>query len=242
MATHKVLSTKKLDPSLIKEAEQNGIKIIEQEAIKVNPIVSKEKWQEIFQVLESNKQFVVFTSSNSVYAVEKYLNEYVNHMQPNWKIFSLARKTRQALEDNLDAFGTIIATADDANALAEKIIAANVDEVIFFCGDRRRDELPKVLKMAGIKLHEVVVYETVETPVACKDYYDAVLFFSPSAVNSFFSVNQLKKDVVCFAIGQTTADSIAAASRSKIIITKTPSQEALLQEVINYFKRVVNQD
>jgi len=242
MATHKVLSTKKLDPSLIKEAEQNGIKIIEQEAIKVNPIVSKEKWQEIFQVLESNKQFVVFTSSNSVYAVEKYLNEYVNHMQPNWKIFSLARKTRQALEDNLDAFGTIIATADDANALAEKIIAANVDEVIFFCSDRRRDELPKVLKMAGIKLHEVVVYETVETPVACQDYYDAVLFFSPSAVNSFFSVNQLKKDVVCFAIGQTTADSIAAASRSKIIITKTPSQEALLQEVINYFKRVVNQD
>jgi len=53
MATHKVLSTKKLDPSLIKEAEQNRIKIIEQEAIKVNPIVSKEKWQEIFQVLET---------------------------------------------------------------------------------------------------------------------------------------------------------------------------------------------
>jgi uroporphyrinogen-III synthase len=241
MATHKVLSTKKLDPSLIEQAEQNGIEIIEQEAIRVNPILSKEKWQEIFQLLESNKEFAVFTSSNAVSAVKKYLNEYVIPVQPNWKIFALSGKTRQALEENLDTFGRIVATANDSKELANKIAEAKVKEVIFFCGNKRRDELPSILEGSGIKVHEVIVYETLETPKASKGDYDAVLFFSPSAVKSFFSLNQLKKDVVCFAIGQTTADSIAATSGSKIIIAKTPAQEALLEEVINYFKSVVNQ-
>lgn len=241
MARHKVLSTKKLDPSLIEQAEQNGIEIIEQEAIRVNTILSKEKWQEIFHLLESNKEFAVFTSSNAVSAVKKYLNEYVSPVQPNWKIFALSGKTRQALEENLEVFGAIVATANDSKELAIKIAEATVKEVIFFCGNKRREELPSILERSGIKVDEVVVYETLETPKASNGDYDAVLFFSPSAVKSFFSVNQLNEHAVCFAIGQTTADSIAAARGSKIIISKTPAQEILLQEVINYFKRVVNQ-
>jgi uroporphyrinogen-III synthase len=242
MAAHKVLSTKKLDHSLIDEAKRNGIEIFEQEAIRVNTILSKEKWEEIFQLLESKKQFAVFTSSNAVFALEKYLNDYVNPFNPDWKIFALSGKTRQALEENLETLGTIVATANDSKTLAHKIVQANVGELIFFCGNKRRDELPHILNEAGIKVHEVVVYETVETPVASNDDYDAVLFFSPSAVHSFFSVNQLNDDAVCFAIGQTTAQSIAAASQSKIVTAKSPKQEALLEEVINYFKSMVNHD
>ena len=98
------------------------------------------------------------------------------------------------------------------------------------------------MKSAGIKVHEVVVYETVETPVIANDDFDGILFFSPSAVQSFFSVNQLKNSDVCFAIGQTTAESIAAFAKNKIFISKTTSQEALLQEVINYFKSMVSQN
>jgi len=242
MARHKVLSTKKLDRSIIEEANQNGIEIIEEEAIRVNPIISRDKWQEIYQLLEGNTRFVAFTSSNAVVAVKKYFKEYLNLLDANLKIFALSGKTRQALDENLETFGTVIATADESRALAHKIIQAKVDELIFFCGNKRRDELPNILKEGGIKVHEVIVYETVETPVHSNVDYNAVLFFSPSAVHSFFSANQLKEHAVCFAIGQTTADSIAAASKSKIIISKTPGQEALLQEVINYFKTTVNQN
>ncbi|MGZ3880262.1 MAG: uroporphyrinogen-III synthase, partial [Flavisolibacter sp.] len=204
--------------------------------------LSREKWQEIFQLLETNKQVAVFTSSNAVFALKKYLNDYINPFKLNWKIFALSGKTKQALEEDLETFGTIVATANDSKALADRVVQANIKDVIFFCGNKRRDELPGILKGAGIEVHEVVVYETVETPVVSNEHYDAVLFFSPSAVHSFFSVNQLNDDAVCFAIGQTTAESIAAASQSKIVTAKTPTQEALLQEVINYFKSMVNRD
>jgi uroporphyrinogen-III synthase len=242
MAKHKVLSTKKLGPSLIDVAKENGIDIIEQEAIKVNPILSKEKWQEILGLLQSKKQFAVFTSSNAVLSVKKYLHEYVNPFQTNWKIFSLSGKTKEVLDENAGLFGTIIGTADNSKSLAEKIVTEKINEVIFFCGNKRREELPNILKNAGIKVHEVVVYETVETPVISNNDFDAILFFSPSAVQSFFSVNQLKNSVVCFAIGQTTAESVTAFAKNKIFISKTTSQKALLQEVFNYFKCLVGQN
>jgi uroporphyrinogen-III synthase len=236
MAKYKVLSTKKLEPSLVEQAEENTIEIIEQEAIKVQPILSKEKWQEIFQLIESQKEFAVFTSSNAVLALKKYLHDYINPFKIDWKLFSLSGKTKAALEENGNLFGTIIETAENSKDLARKIIGGEVNEVIFFCGNKRREELPTILNEAGTKVHEVVVYETVETPAIASEDIDAILFFSPSAVQSFFSVNQLKSKVVCFAIGQTTADSIANFISNRIVVSESSSQEVLLASVLSYFK------
>lgn len=236
MAKRKVLSTKKLEPSLVLQAKENGIDIIEQEAIKTNPVLSKEKWREIFRLIQSEKQFVIFTSSNAVLALKKYLHEYVNPFDINWKIFSLSGKTKDILEGNIKAFGTIVDTADNSKALAEKIVSAKIDEAIFFCGNKRREELPGILKDAGINLHEVVVYETVETPVVATGDFDAVLFFSPSAVQSFFSVNQLKENTVCFAVGQTTASNISGFTDNRIIVSESARQEAVLASVLFHFE------
>lgn len=236
MAKYKVLSTKKLEPSLVEQAKENGIEIIEQEAIKVNTVLSREKWQEIFQVVDSKKEFVVFTSSNAVLSVKKYLHDYISLYKVNWKIFSLSGKTQEALDENGEVFGKVAGAANDSKELAEKIVSTKVDEVVFFCGNKRREELPNILKQAGIKVHEIVVYETVETPVVAADDFNAILFFSSSAVQSFFSINQLKKAAVCFAIGQTTANSIANFTGNKIIVSKLPSQEMMLASVKKYFK------
>jgi len=238
MAKYKVLSTKKLNPSLIEEAKKDDIEIVEQEAIKVTPILSKEKWEEIFLVIESKKEFVVFTSSNAVFALQKYLNDYTNAHPIDLKIFSLSGKTKQSLE-NCKEFGTVVETADNSKELAEKIVNSRPNEVVFFCGNKRRNELPAILKAAGINVQEIEVYNTIETPVHAHTDIDALLFFSPSAVRSFFSINQLKATVVCFAIGQTTANSIADHTNNKIFISKKSSQEALLQKVITYFKCMV---
>jgi uroporphyrinogen-III synthase len=186
--------------------------------------------------LEKNIQHAVFTSSNAVTAVKRYLNEYINYLPPQWKIFCLSGRTKEVLEENEELFGSIEATAPSVADLAKQIVSSRVKEVLFFCGDRRRDELPILLQKAGVIVHEVVVYETIETPVKAADDYHAVLFFSPSAVQSFFSVNQLKENTVCFAIGQTTAKSVTQFTQNKLSISKEPTQEALLSEVIHYFK------
>jgi uroporphyrinogen-III synthase len=237
MAKYKVLSTKKLNPSLVEHAKEADIEIIEQEAIRVNTILSKEKWNEIFQVIESKWEFVVFTSSNAVHALQKYLNDYVNLFETNWKIFSLSGKTKEILEEV--SLGTIIETAENSKDLARKIIEQKVNDVVFFCGNKRRDELPNILREAGINIQEVIVYETVETPDPAIKNIDAVLFFSPSAAQSFFSINQLNKDVVCFTVGKTTANSVQYFTNNKIIICDQPSQDMMLASVETYFKTLI---
>lgn len=236
MGRNKVLSTKGLEPSLCEMARQAGIDILEQEAIRVKPILSKEKWDEIYLLLEEKIEYAVFTSSNAVISLKKYLAEYVNHLPPLWKIFCLSGKTKELLVEAKEAFGTIEGTASSAAELARQVLAKDVKELLFFCGNRRRDELPTTLQKAGVKVHEVVVYEVEETPAYVGSTYEAVLFFSPSAVQSFFAANQLKESTVCFAIGQTTAGSLNKFTQNQIVVSKDPTQEALVKEVINYFK------
>lgn len=236
MAKHKVLSTKKLDPSMKEMAGKEGIDILEQDAILIRPILTKAKWDEILLLLQKRIPYAVFTSSNAVSALKKYLNDYVNHLPPHWKIFCLSGKTKTALQEAEGLFGTIEATASSAAELAQAVIAGGAKEVLFFCGDRRREELPAVLHAAGVVVHEVVIYEVKETPVSAPGDYEAVVFFSPSAVQSFFAANQLKENAVCFAIGQTTAASVKQFTENKLYISKEPTQESLLKEVITYFQ------
>ena len=236
MAKYKVLSTKKLEPSLLKQAREKDIEIIEQEFISVKPIRSPEKLKEIIRYAESGKQFIVFTSANAVEAVDKYMHVGDTYYVIAWKMFCLSGKTKQAILNAEFLEKDVICEAENATALAGKIIEQKVGQVVFFCGNKRRDELPSILRNAGITVHEVVVYETVETPVAVRDTIDGILFFSPSAVQSFFSVNQLKQDAVCFAIGQTTADSVVDYCDNKIIISESPSRETMLASVNFYFQ------
>jgi uroporphyrinogen-III synthase len=235
-----ILSTKKLIPAIIKDAAKEGIEIIEQEAIKIEPISTGEKCAAI--ACYYNHTYAVFTSANAVTSV---YNCYVSEGSAtplSWKIFSLAGKTKDSIL-NLNPFScnrNLIGEAIDAVHLAKEIIRQGVKEIVFFCGDKRRNELPTMLKDAGVLVHEVVVYKTVETPMVATENINAVLFFSPSAVHSFFKVNQLKMDTVCFAIGHTTAAAIKEYSTNKIVISNTPTQASMLHEVTDYFKNLIH--
>jgi uroporphyrinogen-III synthase len=178
---------------------------------------------------------VVFTSANAVETVKLFLNQGPGGLVPNWDIFCLSGKTKDSVHLYFDST-RIKATADNGKDLAQRIIESGVHEIIFFCANKRRDELPTILQETGIKVHEVVIYETIETPAVSSEIPDAILFFSPSAVSSFFSANQLKKNTVCFAIGQTTANSIADYTDNRIITSESPSQEMMLASVQYYFQ------
>lgn len=236
MVRANVFSTKKLEPSLVEMVKEQGIAVVEQEAIQIQPIFTKEKRNEIVSLLEKKIPYAVFTSSNAVSSLKKYFHTDVSPLPVQWKIFCISGKTKEWIQENEALFGTVVGTAAYGTQLAEQIIHRGVKELVFFCGNRRRDELPSILQAAGVQVHEVVVYETIETPVTAPENFDAVLFFSPSAVQSFFTVNQLKEAAVCFAIGHTTADSIAGFTKNKIIVSNAPTQKALLNEVINYFQ------
>ncbi len=230
-----ILSTKKLSLSIIEQAKAKGIYIIEQELISVKPIDTKEKYEQIKAAVLANKSCdVVFTSANAVDAIKTYLRQSETFNVSNWDIFCLSGKTQDALTPYIDA-NRIIATAENSSDLAKRIMGENTKEVIFFCGNKRRDELPVTLKNAGITVREIVVYETMPTPHNLENDLDGILFFSPSAVKSFFSANQLKKNIVCFAIGPTTAASIKEHTDNKIVTSEGPTQEMMLAAINLYF-------
>lgn len=225
-----ILCTRPLSQAIIDEANKKGLHTDELSFIETAAIESVEVQQEIEHAFLLNTT-VVFTSMNAVEAVAAYLTDE----QPDWQVYCIGFTTQQLVKKYFGAH-VIVGVAENAAALAEKILEDGAaEEVIFFCGNQRRDEMSMLLAEAGITVTEVVVYETIALPHVLKKEYDAILFFSPSAVDSFFSVNTIKRETLFFAIGTTTAAAIQQYSDGKIIIAAQPGKEALLQQAIDFF-------
>jgi len=236
MANPKILSTKKLHPALAAAARQH-FELAEADAIAIEIIRTAEKETELKAWLQKPNLDAAFTSAHAAEA----LLPFVTDQTLGWNLFCLEGKTRETLvQPRLQPIGTIRETAADASALAEAIIRRKVERLVFFCGDRRRDELPQLLKAAGITVDEAIVYRTVEIPVRCHEPPDGLLFFSPSAVHSFFSSNSLQARTVCFALGATTAATLASATPNRIVTAAAPTQQAMLDAVTHYFDQTNN--
>ena len=236
MVKIKVLSTKKLLPSLVEQAKQNHLDIIEQEYISIKPVWSQEISDRILNTVPSGSTYIALTSAVAIEVLSAHMTSETHPSIRGWKIYCLSGKTKQAiLESPLSK--NIVGEAGTAAALAEEIIRQGIQEILFLCSNQRRDELPDALQAAGIKLHEVVVYESSEVPVAApvKDL-DALLFFSPSGVRSFFAANRLHPDAVCFAIGPTTAKCLGDFTRNRIVTSTSPDPKVLVEAVFEYFK------
>ena len=226
-----ILSTRSLDESTIKQAASDNVDVDALAFIKTEPISSVEIQQEIEHV-STLSTTVVFTSVNAVEAVAAELAGF----RPDWQIFCIAHATCQAVEKHFGK-NLILGSSESAHELADTIISsANTDEVIFFCGDQRRNELIDRLTSNQIDVNEIVVYQTVRTPHIVEKKYDGILFFSPSAVQSFFQKNKIDDNAVLFAIGDTTASELRHYSSNKIIVSNQPDKKHLLRNVIRYFE------
>lgn len=225
-----ILSTRPLDDLLIDQAKQSGIEVDVLSFIETESIQSTKVRQEIANAL-LHSSVIVFTSMNAVEAVADELYG----QQPDWKIYSIGGTTKQLVKKY---FGeeSIAGIANSATELAALIAGlGNDDEVIFFCGDQRRDELPDILRSNDIDVNEITVYQTTALPHKIEKQYHGILFFSPSAVESFFSNNKVADQTILFAIGNTTATGIKKYTNNKIIIGDEPGKENLVTKMIRYY-------
>jgi len=227
-----ILSTKKISDSLIGIAGNNNICIDQLSFIETKEVVTRETRERIFE-LSKQKVDVIFTSSKAVNAVAKLIPGKVF-----WKIFCIEPATKTLVENYFEK-ACIADTATNADGLADKIISDNsVKEIVFFCGNQRRNTLPKKLRSNEIKVQELVVYKTIEKPQLVSKNYDGILFFSPSAVRSFFTLNKIKEVTTLFAIGNTTAEELKLFTKAKIIIAENPDHEEIISDVIKYYTSI----
>ena len=210
-----ILSTKKLINSQKQLFLNSGLSLVEYNAIVTETTNFKLPTEKI--------ENAIFTSKNAVNAV-------LEKVQLK-NCFCVGEKTGELLSDNGFHIQEI---ADYGKDLAEIITKKyGAEEFTFFCGNKRRDELPGILQKGNVHFTEIEVYKTSLNPQFFPQEFEGILFFSPSAVQSFTAKNQLK-GTTAFCIGNTTAAEAQKHTNNIIIATK-PTIENVIVQVVKYF-------
>jgi uroporphyrinogen-III synthase len=229
-----LLSTGDLPEGPVEEAAKAGIILDVVAFIKTE---YREETGEMGQ-LSGRALVAVFTSVNAVAAVQRWMPG-----PTGWRVYCIGGATFEAV---VALFGkaAVLGKARSAAGLAEVIRDREAGgsgeigggrEIVFFCGDHRREELPSILRGAGFSVVEEVVYRTLPTPHKVERDYAGIAFFSPSAVESFFSVNAIATGVLLFAIGPTTAAAIRARCTNPVITGGEPDKAMLIRKMTDHF-------
>lgn len=226
-----ILCTGPVDQSTLEMAESKDVHI---DVIPFTEIKSypPETIQPQIQSISRQKAVVVFTSSNAIKPVVQSLDGFT----PAWTIYCIGYSTYELARQH---FGeeNIKGTAGNAAMLAAKIIdGGNIHEVIFFCGNLRRNDLPVALAQQNINVKEITVYHTSLVPKPVEKEYDAILFFSPSAAESFFIANDLPSKTVLFVMGHATSVEIKRFVANKIITGDEPIKHKLVMKAVEFVK------
>jgi uroporphyrinogen-III synthase len=226
-----ILCTAPIPQPLIDTVATKGIDMDIVSLINIQRTGSKELQSEI-ERLSGQALNVIFTSANAVEIVKGYMLENGS----KWNVYCIGNATKKAIEQSI-GINNVAGIANNASELADVIISDKIKDIVFFCGDIRRDELPLKLKNANITLSELVVYKTIQNEERISKVYDGILFFSPSAVSSFFSRNDIPPGTTLFAIGETTADAIKAYASNELVVGQQQSKEAMIDIMIDHFKK-----
>lgn len=216
----RILSTKKLQPNQKQFLLNADFRLIEADFIQIE-----------FQNfgLNSTFDYLIFTSQNAVLSVLKNEN---NSFLKDKICFCVGIKTKQLLEKN----GFKVENSFDyADELVDYLLENHPDKKFtFFSGNLRRDTIPTAFQKNNIVFEEIEVYKTILTPHKTDNQIDGILFFSPSAVQSYLKENSISNEI-CFCIGTTTAAEIEKSTKN-IVIANRPTIENVIIQSINYFK------
>lgn len=219
--TIKILSTKQLS---ISQTDVFNKDI----AVEMSDFISI-RFNRLKPIIVKNKiENVVITSQN---AVEALLQNFSPSELDFENIYCVGRRTKRLIEKKI---GKVTHVLNSAKELGEFIVKMrNIKEVTHFCGNLKRDELSVILSQNDITVNEIETYRTVLNERKFESVFNAVLFYSPSGVQSFIADNKVN-DAIAFCIGQTTANE-AKKHFSKVEVSAMPTIESVIKSVNKYY-------
>lgn len=211
----KILSTKKLTRSQQDILVGTGLEIIDYNAIRI----LKKKF-----VLPETIRNAIFTSQHTVTVFLEEARASAVDLS-NAKAFCVGIKTAAKLEKN----GIPVLHHENyALDLAQYLGAHYADGYFdFFCGSLRWDTIPDILQQHGISFKETQLYDTLPVPRFWKEKFDAVLFYSPSGVQSFMMKNTLPENCLAVCIGTTTAAEATCFTEHLVVAPETTVESVL---------------
>lgn len=217
----RLLATKQLSLSLKDRLIQHGFSIVEQSFIKIKALSIPKK--------EIENQ-LIFTSQNAVKVA--FSEPEIKAQLEGKNYFCVGKKTKTLLEENGQK---VIKMTQNATDLAYFLTNNHKKEAFsFFCGKRRRPEIENLLKENNMRCQIHEIYDTFLTPKTIDKPFDGILFFSPSAVSSYFKVNSINTETRGFCIGKTTASALDFYTKN-YSIAKEPTETQLLLSIYNYY-------
>ena len=172
---------------------------------------------------------VVITSQNGL---EALLQNFSPSELLFKNIYCVGRKTKRKIKREISKVAHVENTAKE---LAKYLIKQkDIQQVTYFCGNKKRDELTNLLTRNNVTVNEVEVYRTLLNKRKFDDKFDGILFFSPSAIGSYL-VDNKNRDAVAFCIGSTTALE-AGKHFSKVEVAKLPTVESVIKLVNQYYE------
>jgi uroporphyrinogen-III synthase len=180
-------------------------------------------------VVKKNIENALFTSQN---AVEALLSNFDPLELDFTNIYCVGRRTKRLIEKRI---GKVTHSENDAEKLGN-YLAKNINDtsITFFCGNKRRDELPAILGENNVVVNEIECYQTILTPRKIEEKYKGILFYSPTGIESYLQDNSEYNGVV-FCIGETTG-AVAKKHFEKVVIARVSTVESVLDSVNEYFK------
>lgn len=215
-----VLSTKKLKENQRSLLIASDISLVEYNAIHIEFVPFDSP-----QTIEN----AIFTSQNGV---KSFFDDVRSSTVEN--CFCVGEKTKALLEENGQK---VIKMTEYASELSEYLVKNHKkDSFHFFCGNIRSDVIPSALKENNIAFKEIEVYKTTLSPKKFERQFEAMLFFSPSGVRSFYEENNPSKiHSVAVCIGTTTAQEAKKYS-DKVVISNSTTVESVIAKTVKILK------
>lgn len=236
MNPKRIFITRTLTEDQVLYAKALGMEPVIQPALKVEIPENHEK---LLKKLDRYQDAVwVFTSQNGAEVLRR-VQDSEFRIQGFPVVYAVGEKTGEALAEI--GIKAKVPDQQDAVGLAELInrdFQNNKPDIIHWCGNRRSDELGNKLKNGGFGYVDIEVYQTELNNIRIPDMkIDAVLFYSPSAVEAFRRSGGFDRNLPeLFAIGNTTGEALSLESGKHVHIPSAPSTEALLELVAEILK------
>lgn len=232
-----ILFTRSLSDNEQNIAKSNGLEVRIVPFIKPSTNYDKQSVLKEILSLSDRIDAFAFTSQNAVKALLPLFSEPQFYSLLKAKmVFATGKKTTQTLDtQGIRLTGPLSNDAESLGNLIKK--NGSVKMVVYFKGNLSLDILKTVLNNSNIEVIEKSVYYTSLISKKIKDVgvFDGIVFYSPSAVNSFFRSNQLDKNMPVFCIGTTTGIYLKKMIPNEIIQPSEPESELLINRIRNYF-------
>ncbi len=224
-----ILFTKKLDEAAVSKKLGAGISCDFEEVIAIH--------HHQVAPFDLKGYSILFTSVNGVRSFFEngfQLNENFTESDYN-KVYAVGNKTKQELRKQ--GFGTF-KVLNYASELSEFITEHSVHEkFLHFCGNLSLDVLDRALPLQNIWYKKIEMYRTELLYPTFEKNYSALVFFSPSGVQSYIKNNSLENKTL-FAIGTTTEKELQNYTEQPIYI----SPKANLEELLGVIRETLSQN